>query len=444
MSWRVAQSLDQLLVELNKLAPARSKISDGAIGDAAHASRDSDHNPWVKDGLTGVVTARDFTHDPAHGADMHKIVAQLVKKRDSRIKYIIWHKQIWRSYDKKGLPAWTAAAYTGTNGHTKHAHISVKSDKSSYDSVMPWGLSKSGGAPTPIKPNPQTPSVPQKPSIPKKPSKPNRGPQPQFEKYREGIQLASRVLKEGNAGSDVKWIQAKVGVRADGYFGAITEDAVIEWQQAHKLAADGIVGPITWKALREPPAQPRPPKVVPGNKPQGNSPLPAFAGGDRAGTVKAIQAECIRQGVTMLEQIAYVLATVQHETGNTFQPVREAYYLGDKAEAYRKKSLRYYPYYGRGYVQLTWKENYEKYSKLLGLELVKNPDLVMRPDVSLYVLVHGMKTGTFTSRKLSDYINGSKVNFRGARAIINGTDKADEIAELARKWLSSMKLKKVA
>ncbi|HKV33547.1 MAG TPA: hypothetical protein VJP89_04485, partial [Pyrinomonadaceae bacterium] len=61
MAWRVAKSLLRLREQINELAPNRSKASDGTIGDAAHASRKSDHNPWVKDGSIGVVTAMDIT-----------------------------------------------------------------------------------------------------------------------------------------------------------------------------------------------------------------------------------------------------------------------------------------------------------------------------------------------------------------------------------------------
>ncbi|MQB02542.1 MAG: hypothetical protein GEU78_20460, partial [Actinobacteria bacterium] len=73
MAWRVARSLLTLRDQVDAAAPNRSKRSDGTIGDAAHASRSSDHNPWVKDGATGVVTAIDLTHDPAGGANMHTI-----------------------------------------------------------------------------------------------------------------------------------------------------------------------------------------------------------------------------------------------------------------------------------------------------------------------------------------------------------------------------------
>ena len=69
IQWRVAQSLETLRFQLNAMAPGRSKASDGGIGDTDHQNRNSDHNPWVLDGSRGVVTARDFTHDPAGGCD---------------------------------------------------------------------------------------------------------------------------------------------------------------------------------------------------------------------------------------------------------------------------------------------------------------------------------------------------------------------------------------
>lgn len=67
----------------------------------------------------------------------------------------------------------------------------------------------------------------------------------------------------------------------------------------------------------------------------------------RQGTINAIIDECKKQGIGLNTQIAYVLATVEHETGGTFKPVYESYYLGaSKADAYLRKK-KYYPYYGR-------------------------------------------------------------------------------------------------
>lgn len=93
-AWRVAKSLLALRSQVDARWPTRRTDSDGTIGDAAHQARDSDHNPWVKDGLTGVVTAIDITHDPASGCSAEMIVQALVQSRDPRIKYIIWNRRI--------------------------------------------------------------------------------------------------------------------------------------------------------------------------------------------------------------------------------------------------------------------------------------------------------------------------------------------------------------
>lgn len=149
----------------------------------------------------------------------------------------------------------------------------------------------------------------------------------------------------------------------------------------------------------------------------------------RQETIDAIIKECYTQGVKKAEQIQYVLATVQHETNDTFKPVKEAYWLSEK---WRKKHLRYYPYFGRGFVQLTWKSNYEKFGKLLGVDLVKNPDLALEMDNAIFILVYGMKHGIFTGKKLDDYFGDKGSNFVKARKIINGMDKAKRIALMAQ------------
>ena len=123
MSWRVARSLEQLRDGINDAYPNRSKASDGTIGDPRHQSTDSDHNPWVRDGGVGVVTALDITHDPAHGCDCNEIVAALLASRDPRIKYVIWNRTMWRSYEKPGIPKWTPSPYRGSNAHDHHFHL---------------------------------------------------------------------------------------------------------------------------------------------------------------------------------------------------------------------------------------------------------------------------------------------------------------------------------
>lgn len=125
-------------------------------------------------------------------------------------------------------------------------------------------------------------------------------------------------------------------------------------------------------------------------------------------------------------QAAYIFATAYHETAKTMQPVVEYgsdVYLRDK---------KYWPYIGRGYVQLTWKENYEKFTKLLGVNLVKNPALACDPEIAAKVMMIGMMKGIFTGKRLSDYISSLKCDYVGARRIINGTDRAEMVAGYAR------------
>lgn len=138
--WRVAKSLAALRSQVNAKYPGRSKASDGTIGDPAHQSRASDHNPWIVDGGEGVVTALDITHDPAHGCDSGRIAETLRTSRDPRIKYIISNARIASSSAKPGAAAWAWRPYTGSNPHRKHCHISVQSDKARYDSTAPWTL----------------------------------------------------------------------------------------------------------------------------------------------------------------------------------------------------------------------------------------------------------------------------------------------------------------
>lgn len=136
-----------------------------------------------------------------------------------------------------------------------------------------------------------------------------------------------------------------------------------------------------------------------------------------------------------LQQTAYIIATAWWETAQTMHPVREAYW---KDEAWRKRNFRYYPYYGRGYVQLTWDYNYKKASDYFKVDFVKKPDLVMEVEYALPILVVGMNEGWFTGKELDDYIDNIDESdseelkeYKAARRIVNGIDKAEAIAKLA-------------
>jgi putative chitinase len=137
-----------------------------------------------------------------------------------------------------------------------------------------------------------------------------------------------------------------------------------------------------------------------------------------------------------LPQAAYILATSYHETAKRMQPVREGLNASD---SWRKRNLRYYPWYGRGHVQLTWEENYRKADTKLGLggTLVANADLALDPEISAEVLVVGMLEGWFSGDKkgrhtLDRHITtGTLAQFKQARRIVNIMDKADLIAGYA-------------
>lgn len=141
MKWRVAKSLLVLRNQVNEKYPNRNKDWDGTIGDANHASRKSDHNPWV-DG--GIVTAMDITHDPKRGVDSYDMAEELRQSRDPRIKYIISNRKIASST----TDPWKWRKYTGSNPHDHHVHVSVKSERRFYDDEAPWEIPMLGRMPS--------------------------------------------------------------------------------------------------------------------------------------------------------------------------------------------------------------------------------------------------------------------------------------------------------
>lgn len=160
------------------------------------------------------------------------------------------------------------------------------------------------------------------------------------------------------------------------------------------------------------------------------------------------------------EGLAYVFATAYHETARTMEPVRETLATSSAQAVIRLDrawksgrmpwvTRRYWATdrnnqspHGRGLVQLTHPENYEKADRKLGLggALIKNYDLAMRADISAKITVIGMTEGWFTAKKLSDYCRAGRPDFRGARRIINGTDKAAVIAAYAQEFLEALVL----
>lgn len=133
---------------------------------------------------------------------------------------------------------------------------------------------------------------------------------------------------------------------------------------------------------------------------------------------------------TDTNQLAYILATAVGESGVV--PIKEKRAAPGTPARKVQDKYWYTGYMGRGYVQLTWKYNYEKFAKVLGVDLVGNPDLALNPVYAAEILTMGMKKGMFTGVGLDRYINSAKVDFYNARKIINGLDHAERFADYAR------------
>lgn len=225
MGWpndpRPAKSLVTLRNQINTLSPNRDKSSDGMLASEAHtqANPTSDHEPRIGDGGIGVVTAVDITHDPAHGIDSEKLAEALRAAKDERIKYIISNRKI-ASGTGQDHEAWKWRPYTGANPHNHHVHISVKADRTLYDSTAAWVID--------LNVTPEAAAA-----------------DPTF---------AAPLLRQGAHGAVVIELQKRLNARGatlevDGDFGHATKMAVLKFQGDNGLVADGIVGRQTREAL---------------------------------------------------------------------------------------------------------------------------------------------------------------------------------------------------
>lgn len=138
-----------------------------------------------------------------------------------------------------------------------------------------------------------------------------------------------------------------------------------------------------------------------------------------------------------LKWLAYILATAKWETNHTMQPIKE---LGSSAYLRGKK---YWPWIGRGFVQLTWKYNYEKYHDVVlrtfDVDIIKDPDAAMRMDVASYIIIDGMIGGVFTGKGLKTYTDKEgNLDWIQARRVVNGLDRATEIAGIAKQFYADL------
>jgi predicted chitinase len=151
---------------------------------------------------------------------------------------------------------------------------------------------------------------------------------------------------------------------------------------------------------------------------------------------------------------AYLLATAYHETARSMLPIKEtvmphhkdknpsdatviarldaAWAKGQMPQvksAYWRRDSDGRAWFGRGYVQLTHRTNYAKAGQALGVDLVGNPSLAMQPDIAARILVRGCLEGWFTGKRLGDF---QPRDYAGMRRVVNGTDRAEQIAGYAR------------
>lgn len=210
----------------------------------------------------------------------------------------------------------------------------------------------------------------------------------------------------------VRRLQKQIGIKkADGAWGAASQKA---------LLASGHVLDYDWEKLR---------------KFNGGTITP----GQFSGYVSILAAinEYGKEAINPL-YAAYMLATAYHEVAGTMQPIREIGRGQGKAygEKLNIKRERYYNlshlYYGRGYVQLTWIDNYAKLKKVTGIDFINDPDLALVPENAARIMIEGMLAGMFTGLDLSECVRyGSYAEFVFCRRIINGTDRDTKVAGYA-------------
>lgn len=218
--WRLAKSLVVLTSELEHAYPDTVVWN---IGDKAHQSTRSDHNP---NECCNVVCAVDVVDDT--DIDLPKFVAHLIANPHPNLRYVIYNRVIYQR--KNGFKP---QVYTGPNAHARHAHVSVGSgpdgrSTSGYDSMVSWNIDDLNDAPSPPKPS--------KPTTKTKPG--DRMP----------------TIQRGNKGSRVRMLQGLLlawgyNIKLDGVFGKNTDKAVRAFQTKYAKPVDGIVGPLTWDAL---------------------------------------------------------------------------------------------------------------------------------------------------------------------------------------------------
>ena len=151
----------------------------------------------------------------------------------------------------------------------------------------------------------------------------------------------------------------------------------------------------------------------------------------RGGLISLVDKITQDPDVSDIRWASYMLATVKHECANRWQPIGEFGHGQGRPYGVPIKIVDSHGshhtniYYGRGYVQLTWEQNYKKMSAAIGLadSLWADPDEALDPDTAYKIMSFGMRHGSFTGKKLADFISGDRCDYIDARTIITATIK---------------------
>lgn len=234
-SWHLAPALSRLRDEVNAKWPNRSKASDGTIGDAAHSSRTSDHNPNSRRSVNAI----DIT---AKGIDTDTLIA--AAKKHPSVRYIIFDRRIMN----RDIGNFRSRQYNGSNPHTRHVHISLYQSPAAERRTQSWGL----GKPSASKPSKPPTSSGKAPKFPL-PAGHWYGPESANPKNHSGY------YKKDQAGIR-KYQQQMRDVRGwfgigdvDGIFGDKAYKVTKQFQAEKGLTVDGGVGIDTWTAAWEEP-----------------------------------------------------------------------------------------------------------------------------------------------------------------------------------------------
>ncbi len=147
----------------------------------------------------------------------------------------------------------------------------------------------------------------------------------------------------------------------------------------------------------------------------------------QSATTSAIERAFRQYGDGDRRKLAYIIATAFHES--RLRPIREIR-AAQGTEVWKIQNAYWNTgFYGRGYAQLTWEQNYRKMGQILGVDLGTNPDLALQEDIAAKIIVIGMMRGAFTGKALGNYINNSQADYYNARRTVGaimvaGTDTA--------------------